>query len=296
MSPSASRQSPIRWTSFLAATLAVALLGAGCAGDGDEADTTTATRGAAATDERPAGEGDASAAPLTLANLHDHEQDWPNVVKLVRAWTPPGESEPVPANARGVLVRVDREGNPRVDFGRHGKYDVPADATDLLERANRVRDGGEFKNRPNFLRQVGNRMVHPTADPMRALKSPEFAGKDAYLCVFADPTDAAFPGIARRLAEATADRNVMVVLFPEALGRDDVIVVRKRLAELDWPVPYMYPHLVEDYRQALLGYEVELPTLVVVTAHGRLLFRGPLDERLDEIALEAALAADRTTS
>jgi hypothetical protein len=290
MIPSASRPHTILWILLLAAT-ALLLQGVGCGRD--------EARGVSAAPERGALDAASLAAadaPITAANVYHHEADWPTAVKLTGAWTPSDGGDPVPSNARGVLVRVNPDGNPRVDFGRHGKHDVPAEATDLVERANRVHAGTEYKNRPNFLRQIGNRTVHPTAEPMRAMKSAELAGRGAYLCVFADPTSDVFPEIARRLVRATADHDVLFVLFPEALGREDVPVVRKRLAEIEWPVPFMYPHLVEDYRQALLGDDVGIPALLVVTANGRVLYRSRLDESLDEAALGKALASDRTVS
>ena len=59
----------------------------------------------------------------------------------------------------GVLIRVEASGLARIDFGRDGLYEVPVGATDLVERANRIRTGELRKMAPNFVLAIGPRLV-----------------------------------------------------------------------------------------------------------------------------------------
>src|SRR5262245_22602012 len=73
---------------------------------------------------------------ITAANVYEKEQYWPTIVALTQEWLPPGETKPLSAQYRGTLVRVEADGRVRIDFGRHGKHDIPMDHTDLVDRAN----------------------------------------------------------------------------------------------------------------------------------------------------------------
>src|SRR5262245_28318631 len=81
---------------------------------------------------------DPAAPPVTAKNLLASERFWPYHVALPKAWKPPGSQQALPAGTRGVLIRVEREGLARVDFGRDGLVEVPVDATDLVAQAERV--------------------------------------------------------------------------------------------------------------------------------------------------------------
>lgn len=226
---------------------------------------------------------------ITAANVYEHEKDWPAIVALTQEWTPPGEERVLQKGYQGALVRVTAEGDPRIDFGRHGKHVVPSYRTDLVEAANAVREGRAFKGGPNFLRQIGTRLVDSESDVMRPVKSVDVAGFDAYLCVFADPTTEEFRTLAGRLSRATADTNIQSILFPQSLGREDLHVVKERLGAAEWRVPFAYPHLSEDYTQSILGLDAKTPALLLVSPEGRILYSASLDEDVDLDGIRAAV-------
>src|SRR4029450_9528539 len=103
---------------------------------------------------------------ITQANVYEKERYWPSIVGLTREGLPPGgttapqgETTPLQAQYRGVLVGVEADGRVRTDFGRHGKHDVPMDHTDLVQRANEVRAGSLTKLAPNFVLRVVDSLV-----------------------------------------------------------------------------------------------------------------------------------------
>ena len=210
---------------------------------------------------------------ISAANVYEHEKYWPSIVALTDEWLPSSSAAALQSGYRGVLVRVNEDGNPRIDFGRHGKYDVPIGKTDLVGLANAVREGSEFKNVPNFIRQVGTRLVDSKSDEVRALPSSEVARFHTFLCVFADPADPSLPKLVEQLESLTSENGVQAIFFPQSVGREDMQAVVDRLEALSWQVPFSYPHLTADYTHSILGLDSAIPTLLLVTEEGRVLAR-----------------------
>src|SRR5262245_36531694 len=105
----------------LSSLLCVAL---GCsAGSRQDADRSSARPSAASQTAATSG------VAITQASVYENERYWPAIVALTEEWLPPGETKPLQAQYRGVLVRVEADGRVRIDFGRHGRYDVPMDHT-----------------------------------------------------------------------------------------------------------------------------------------------------------------------
>jgi hypothetical protein len=220
---------------------------------------------------------------ITQANVYERERYWPAIVVLTRQWLPPGETKPLEAQYRGTLVRVEAGGSVRVDFGRHGKHDVPMDHTDLVERANEVRAGALVKLAPNFVLRVGNSLVDASSQPMRPYKLVEIADASGFLCVFADPRAEDFPNLAQQLAALEGVNGVRTVFFPQV--PEDLESLHERLGTLPWHVAYMYPRLSRNYTLSLLGEIPERPHALLVSPEGRVLHRAEVGTAagLDEL-------------
>lgn len=217
---------------------------------------------------------DESAAVVTEEGLAAAERFWPYHVALTRDWRPAGSARPpLPSGASGVLIRVEADGAARIDFGRDGLHVVPVGATDLVERANRVRRGELEKMAPNQALAIGSRLIDAAADPPRAWPFRDVLERRAFLSVFADPRAADFEALARALAPLRERDGLLVVVFPQ--GEQPDPEVWERLRAVGWPVAYVHDHLAEPYTRTLLPEGLAPPALLLQTSEGRLLFQGP---------------------
>jgi hypothetical protein len=210
------------------------------------------------------------AAAVTEKNLMASERFWPYHVALTRAWQPAGREKPLRQGRRGVLIRVESSGVARIDFGRHGRYDVPVGETDLVERANRVRRGELGKMGPNFALAIGNRLFH--SHSMHPVGFPAAAERPGFLCVFADPSEEGFAELATRLAFVHDRHGVFTILFPQ--GDHPDARVSAELRSLSWAAALVYDRLSEPYTRTLIDEETPLPYVMLQTAEGRVLFEG----------------------
>lgn len=231
---------------------------------------------------------DAAAAVVTRENLLASERFWPYQVALVRPWTASPGGVSLPAGASAVLIRVEPSGAARLDFGRDGLFEVPVDATDLLERANRVRRGELEKVAPNFVVAIGPRLVDAAADPPAPVPFDAVSEQQAFLCVFADPQASGFEALAAELAPLRERAGVLTVLFPQGERAD--AAVRERLHALSWPVPFLADHLAEAYTRPFLPETLPPPALLLLSREGRVLFAGPWT---DGAGARVASAIDR---
>jgi hypothetical protein len=194
--------------------------------------------------------------------------------------------------ALGVLIRVDASGTARIDFGRAGLREVPVGKTDLVARANRVRRGYLEKMAPNFLLALGPRLVDSAGEALRPLPYSNVAEHAGFLCVFADPVGITFPALAAALAPLRDHRGVETILFPQGEIADSLM--RERLLEVEWRVPFVFDHLAEAYTRSLLAAEAKLPFVMLLTREGRVLYAGtwkPSIEPQLRAALEEAFEA-----
>jgi hypothetical protein len=214
----------------------------------------------------------ATEAPVvTAASLLESEPFWPYKVKLTDAFVPPGRAQPLKAGQQGVLIRVQPGGLARIDFSTRGKFPVPIDKTDLVENANRIRRGEIAKELPNFVYAIGARLVDTEAETLRGLPHDLFADRPGFLCVFADPSDEGFPALAEALAPLRDKNGVVTLLFPQ--GTHDDGDVRDKLHALHWTVPFVYDFLSEPYTRTLLDEGTPMPTVLLQTSEGRVLFQ-----------------------
>jgi hypothetical protein len=208
---------------------------------------------------------------VTQRNLLESEHFWPYRVALIEPWPVASSTEPIPRGMTGVLIRVERSGLPRIDFGARGKYEIPVDHTDLLERANRIRTGELEKAEPNFVHAIKTRMLAAAADDaLRPLPAEASEGRSGFFCVFADPAAEGFAEIAAALAPLRERSGVMTILFAQGQHPDAALL--ERLRSLEWPVPFVYDFLAEPYTRTLLADGTPLPALLLQTNEGRVIF------------------------
>jgi hypothetical protein len=229
---------------------------------------------------------DPAAPVVTRENLMESERFWPYKVALTRAWTADGATQSPPVGFDGVLIRVEDRAVARIDFGRDGLHSVPVDATDLVERANRVRLGETEKTAPNFVLAIGPRLVDPFVHGAFAFR--RFFGYDRYLAVFARVDDEGFEDMARSLEPLRRRGDLLTIFFP--LGRTPDVEVRKKLNAVGWNVPYVFAHLSDPYARSLLSEGNGPPAVALQTAEGRVLFESGWTAETPS-ALSAALGA-----
>jgi len=235
---------------------------------------------------------------VTEENLLASERFWPYHVALTAPY-PPGDGAPtLRPGMLGVLVRVEKNGHARIDFGGDGLGEaVPVGKTDLVERANRIRRGELDKEAPNFVWSMGPRLMDAMADERRTLKLREVVDYRGFLTVFADPETEDFAAVARTLAPLREREGVLTIVVPQ--GEHSHVKIRKRLRELDWPVAFVISHLVPGYTRSLLPTAMSMPAVVLQTDEGRVLFQSEWDaDALPGLraALDAAFGAPTATA
>ena len=213
-----------------------------------------------------------NAPEITQQNLLASERFWPYRVTLVEAWQPPGQKKPLRKGDAGVLVRIEKSGVARIDFGGEGVIDTPVGRTDLLQNANRIRTGQLDKMAPNFLMAIGPRLVDSREESPRGMSADDLLPYQGYLCVFADVNAEGFDELARALTPLNGLRGVATVLFPQSRSGDAAI--SKRLRALEWKVPFVFDYLSEGYTDSLVGAHPALPMILLQTSEGRVVFQG----------------------
>jgi len=209
----------------------------------------------------------ANDAAITEQTLLESERDWPYHVALVKPFGT------LKAGTAGVLIRVEPRGLARIDFGRNGLFEVPVGATDVVERANRVRRGEVTKKAPNFVLAVAPRLVDSAAEPPRGYSFERAGLQRGFLTVFADPRAKEFPELAKALAPLAERKGLLTILLPQGAHPDPEVY--ETLRALDWRVPFVYSHLTEPYTRSLLPDKAPRPTLLLQTPEGRVLFLSP---------------------
>jgi hypothetical protein len=247
--------------------------------------------------QRGAGVQDEATTPVTYENLYRREAYWPYHVEMTAPWKPEGFEGERLGWGIGVLVRVEPEGDLRVDFGRSGKYRVPARVTDVVEQANRIRLGERPKDQPNFVLAAINKLVDPTSDPVRYLKPRDVRDVRAYLVVAADPASEGFAAIAAALAEMDDRPDVMPVLLPQGRHRDDDVLAHCKA--VGWTHPFAHSRYAEAFKRSILGEEASLPSVMLQSPEGRVLYgsgwsRGTADAVAKVIAEQLGAAAQHT--
>ena len=228
-------------------------------------------------------------AELTTENIYDHEEYWPNIVRVADDWEPPKGMPRRPQVLQGVLVRVEQNGTVRLDLARYGRADLPIGQTDLVERANAVARGEMFKHEGNLTLQIGNILVSSGSSVPGPQSSRPIKMASVLLFVFADPRAADFDRLAKRLAEFSARAPIVSIFIPQNVERGDLDFVHARLRASEWYVPFVYPERATVRTEVLLRKPPREPHLLLLTREGRILLDAPLGkedvlERIREIA------------
>jgi hypothetical protein len=239
----------------------------------------------AALPEAPAA--DADEPIVTTENILASERFWPYRVALTKPWRPPGPGGQLAPGLAGVLIRVEASTRARIDFGRDGVHELPTGATDLIERANRIRRGELEKEAPNFVWAIGARLLDSASPALAPVSLRRVAEHRVFLCVFADPAAADFAELARALGALGEREGLATLYFPQGEHPDSEVFARLRA--LGWTVPFVHDHLAESYTRSLLTRQSGLPALLLQTDEGRLLLeRGWSAESPAELARELA--------
>ena len=215
---------------------------------------------------------DPGAPPVTAQNLLASERFWPYRVALTRPWSGASGAE-LPAGWEGILIRVEPDRRARIDFGRDGLFTLPLGATDLVERAERVRRGEDEKLAPNLVLAIGPRLLDAGADAPQTLGLEAALARRGFLAVYADPAADGFAEQARALAPLQDRHGVLSVLFP--LGRHPDAQVYAQLRAAGWKPSFVFDHLADGYAASLLDAAVPRPALQLQTNEGRVLFESP---------------------
>ena len=214
---------------------------------------------------------DPAAAEVRLDNLYASEHYWPHQIQLVEDWKPPGWEGEF-GWGMGVLLRVREDGALRVDFARFGKHWIPAEVTDVVQRANAIRLGSGHKFGPNLLISLKNRLLDPSGKTLREIPN-DLMERRLFLLVFADPRAADFSEIARSLAPLAEESEVEVVLLPQG-GHSDAHVY-KACYDAGWRGSFLLDRFSPAYSEGLLDDAAQPPFLQLATPEGRLVWSSP---------------------
>ena len=229
------------------------------------------TLGPAAAAEWPAYDAsDASHAEIVAGSLVQAERFWPHEVALLEPHPRPGKESPLSPRL-GRLIRVEQSSQVRVDFGEGGVLQLPADRTDVLERANLVRLGALDKLAPNAFVTLGGHVLESSSEEARPFEVRR-DGTDSFLCVFADVRSPEFRAVAESLAGLVSRERLQVLLVPQNDRRD--AQVWRRLREVGFRVPFVIRAEAKARTRALLGEGEPLPQVMLLSAEGRILYQG----------------------
>jgi hypothetical protein len=207
---------------------------------------------------------------VTEQNLLERDALWPFWVDLTRDWQPAGRERPFRAGTTAVVVRVESGGKVRLDFGRHGTYTAPVDATDVVERANQVARGELRKLEPNLLRIIGSQVIQWRELDAVPVRFDEMARDRAFLIVFADPMSDGFADLSGALAKLPALPGLRLILVPQ--GKTGTGDITRRLRALGWPGGFTFPHTSPGLTRSLVGGEGAPPPVLLQSPEGRVAF------------------------
>lgn len=208
----------------------------------------------------------AASGRVTVETLHENERFWPYRIQLVEPWRPVGFEGRFGWGV-GVLVRVEPDGSLRVDFAEHGVHRVPAGATDVIEKANRIRTGELEKSLPNLVVWLSGRLLDPTKTPIRPLEKLKIDGAARFLLVFADPAAPDFSKLAKDVGDVRARPGLVKLLLPQGDRRDGGVANLCRAA--DWRDAFLLDRFTPAYTRSLLDADLALPAVMLISAEGR---------------------------
>jgi len=213
-----------------------------------------------------------------LARLYADEASWPTRVWLEEPLVEAGGEVLVPPHRNGVLITMHRNGDLRVDFGRHGAHTVPIAQTNFVAEAARYRSGEATKTFPNLLAMMMNKLVEIDAERLRPLKVDGAAVRGGrILLMLADARTADVAALARFASEVEAAGDVRLTVFVPITDELDGDV----LGDLNaggWTAPFVMTPIAQSYVKAMLEPGMPQPFARLATDEGRILAEGPPDD------------------
>ncbi|MGC9450973.1 MAG: hypothetical protein ACP5I4_05945 [Oceanipulchritudo sp.] len=209
---------------------------------------------------------------MTPESAYEHSEYWPFYVSLVESIDSNGMN--LKAGARGVLIRMTGPDGALVDFGRHGLATLPVGKTDLLDRAQSIREGLETKEFPNFVYHLGPRLIVPTEGRPGFHDLSRLTARRYFLTVYTSAERHLMESIATvldRLKEPLETGNVFILFMP--VGEKDDFVFSRSLLDHGLEHPFVYSHLAEIYTDSLHHDVSELPLLVLNDADGKIILK-----------------------
>ncbi len=211
---------------------------------------------------------------LTAGNLYRHDRYWPYHVQLRDGFAELGRDQPY-GWGFGVLLRVEDARSVRIDFGAPGKYTLPIDATDVVERARAVQRGEEEKTMPNLYRALAPRLLDPGGDLLENEPLARIEAHD-FLLVLSRVESDDLAEIGERIAPLDGQHGLRVVLFATGGRGDDQVF--KRLHEIGWRAPFLRTTLVEAFTKGYFSESRPAPWILLLNEEGRVLFDSPWQE------------------
>jgi hypothetical protein len=230
--------------------------------------------------------------PATLSGeeAYENSTDWPFYVSLTKPVRADGKD--LKNGTRGVLIRMKSPHELIVDFGRDGLAVVPVGKTDILERMEAIREGDEKKEFPNFVYQIGPRLIVPTEGRPGFHEFSKLSFHSYFLTVYTSADPLLLDSIAalvNGLKSELESRNVFILFMP--VGEKDDFVFSRGLLDHGLEYPFVYGHLAEIYTTSLHHDTSNLPLFVLNDADGKIVLResgvgDPVIHRFEKALLE----------
>lgn len=222
-----------------------------------------------------------SAGEAAADTLFSEPATWPYHVSLAEPFAHEGGT--LKAGQRGVLIRMETAGELIIDFGRQGVARVPTALTDILQQSRRIAAGEERKEHPNYVLQIGPRLVVSHGGVMGNHDITRMRDRAAILTVLCGDGEAVLAAIAEALADSAAlleEGKVFPLIIPVGVGDDRAFAEKLDTAGIT--CPFVYSHLAAFYTNSLQHDTSRLPLLVLTDLDGKVLAKRAVD-RLTEL-------------
>ncbi len=194
------------------------------------------------------------------------EAYWPARASLVRDWTPPGHDVALSVGSRAIVVRLEKGGRVRLDFGRNGRFSVPLEVTDVVARASAIERGDATRGDDNFLGMIASRVWRTgpgvLPEPHRGLKHDRW-----FIAVFAAVDGKELAALAEIDWHGLLPEDAEVIVFGQGRHTDEAL--RLRLAGLGWWAPQVVAHNSAAITDTLFDPGFPLPRVTVFSRQGR---------------------------
>lgn len=224
------------------------------------------------------------AAPsLTDSAVYDNSALWPQRAALTADFDTidSDASRTIPSGREAVLIRLE-PGEPihaLLDFGRLGLHSVPLAQTDVLTRAEKIKNGDEEKEIPNWTMMIGrgfSKLNHGTGQGGSSVPLSDLEGIKRFLIVYLDSDVEAMQATGELLdqyAEIFEANSILPVIF--GIGRFPTIGEAPYMRTLreNGLEPYIFivPHVSAPYARSMAHGISKGPGIILVDTEGKTL-------------------------